>query len=158
MEKKSAADSGIDYLYDTWTGYISLGVVETVINVNAKFIPDTIKINLAAVGEPNGAADIAYNPFRVTVNGVAGSFVPASGLQLINLTSVDLLDGVANIVQCNMTNTFNPTRIYSNMSRKSFNQSYRVRAHVLNAPNDLVVDGGCLLSIEFIRKRMPEDR
>lgn len=151
-----SADLGVDYLYDTWTGFVVLGANDTQIPINAKFIPDTIKVQISAVGILNGANDIVFNPLRTTVNGAAGA-IQAANMQLVNLTSRDLIEGAPNITQCNLMNTFNPIRVYSNMGRRNYQQTYTVRAQIVGENNN-VANGGVMLSIEFSRKRTKEDR
>jgi len=78
---------------------------------------------------------------------------------LLNIRSDTLFPNQPDIIQCNLVNTFNPRKTYSNMSRREYNGtvSHTVQGFILPS-NGAVQDGGAIISMEFIRKRTTVDK
>jgi len=153
-------NAGIDYERFNYVRMLDLSGPVSINDLRCPFIPDEIIVQCAFLGEIKDADELKIPPnARINMDAYAGSIQTAFGMQLLNIRSDTLFPNQPDIIQCNLVNTFNPRKTYSNMSRREYNGtvSHTVQGFILPS-NGAVQDGGAIISMEFIRKRTTVDK
>lgn len=153
-------NAGIDYERFNYVRMLDLSGPVSINDLRCPFIPDEIIVQCAFLGEIKDADEIKIPlPARVTLDGYVGGFQTSFGMQLLNIRSDTLFPNQPDVIQCNLVNTFNPRKTFSNMSRREYNGtvSHTIQGFILPG-NEAIQDGGAILSMEFIRKRTTVDK
>lgn len=158
MSKDNSPQSGVKQLVYNYAAVVDVGSSGASVPIELKcgFIPDEISFDMCFLGEKASSSDLIISPVQKTVNTDASTQNLAYGMQMIVLYANDIIPISSGVCQCNLTNTYNPVRQYTNMSRAQFNGTFNVSAKYYSQ-NVSVIDGLIFLNIKFVRNRMAGD-